>query len=97
MPQRCSFCGKTEKQHGGRACVDLSSFKRPNASRQLVAHRPGIKVVICSSKHPWAGSCGSLVSYEKYGLGWMGWRVALDNGSECYASNFEIEALTLKP
>jgi hypothetical protein len=22
MPQRCSYCGKTEKQHKGKACVD---------------------------------------------------------------------------
>ncbi len=23
MAQRCSFCGKTEKQHKGKVCVDL--------------------------------------------------------------------------
>lgn len=22
MPQRCGLCGKTEKQHKGKACVD---------------------------------------------------------------------------
>jgi len=22
MSQRCSFCGKTEKQHGGKPCID---------------------------------------------------------------------------
>ncbi len=22
MAQRCSFCGKTENQHGGKACID---------------------------------------------------------------------------
>ncbi len=27
MPQHCRFCGKTEKQHGGRPCVDVAGFK----------------------------------------------------------------------
>jgi hypothetical protein len=36
--------------------------------------------------HPWAGNIGSLIAYEKYGLGWFGWRVKLDSGQECYAN-----------
>jgi uncharacterized protein (DUF1501 family) len=27
MAQRCSYCGKTEKQHGGKACVDVAGFR----------------------------------------------------------------------
>lgn len=29
MPQRCSFCGKTEKQHRGKPCVDPRLLKAP--------------------------------------------------------------------
>ena len=28
MAQRCSFCGRTKKQHNGRACVDVEGFKK---------------------------------------------------------------------
>lgn len=28
MPQRCGLCGKTEKQHKGKACFDTKGFKR---------------------------------------------------------------------
>lgn len=28
MPQRCGLCGKTEKQHKGKACFDMDGFKR---------------------------------------------------------------------
>ncbi len=27
MAQRCSYCGKTEKQHGGKSCFDITAFK----------------------------------------------------------------------
>lgn len=40
--------------------------------------------VIITGKHPWTGERGTLVAYERYGPGWMGWRVALENGAECY-------------
>ena len=30
--RRCSFCGKTEKQHKGKACLDLRS---PGATRTV--------------------------------------------------------------
>lgn len=38
--------------------------------------------------HPWAGHSARLIAYEKYGLGWMGWRAEIDGacGHECYAS-----------
>jgi len=35
MAQRCSYCGKTEKQHGGKACVDVAGLRR--ALRETVA------------------------------------------------------------
>jgi hypothetical protein len=28
MRQRCSYCGKTERQHGGRPCVDQAGLRR---------------------------------------------------------------------
>lgn len=50
------------------------------------ALKPGDRVFITNQKHPWIGHGGELVAYEKYGLGWMGWRVRLDgNCGECYA------------
>lgn len=44
--------------------------------------------VFLRGDHPWAPSVGTLIAYEKYGLGWWGWRVELDNphGQECYAA-----------
>ncbi len=36
MAQRCSYCGRTEKQHGGVACIDLSGFHR----KALPGHTP---------------------------------------------------------
>ncbi len=47
---------------------------------------PGDRVFIKSKKHPWSGEAGELVAFEKYGLGWMAWRVQLDNGASCYAN-----------
>lgn len=26
MAQRCGYCGKTEKQHGGKACIALRGY-----------------------------------------------------------------------
>ena len=32
------------------------------------------------------------IAFEKYGLGWMGWRVKLDgNCGECYASSMHLK------
>jgi hypothetical protein len=28
MAQRCSYCGKTEKQHRGRPCVDVAGLRK---------------------------------------------------------------------
>ncbi len=33
MPQRCSFCGKTEKQHGGKACMDPQLLRAASSKR----------------------------------------------------------------
>ena len=55
----------------------------------------GERVVIVG-EHPWKGEVGSLVAYEPYGpsmMGWMGWRVALDNGTECYADRSKLRPL----
>ena len=41
--------------------------------------------------HPWAGHAGTLIVFEKYELGWTGWRVKLDeNCGECYASEDQL-------
>lgn len=45
--------------------------------------------------HPWQGERGTLVAFEEYGLGWKGWRVALDNGTECYASTLQLQKVSL--
>lgn len=48
--------------------------------------------VFVVGNHPWAGRAGELIGYEKYGLGWMGWRVALDgNCGECYANGSQLK------
>jgi len=28
MAQRCTYCGRTQKQHGGKACVDVAGFRQ---------------------------------------------------------------------
>jgi hypothetical protein len=41
--------------------------------------------------HPWGDHAGELIAYEKYGLGWFGWRVKLDgNCGECYANTQDL-------
>jgi hypothetical protein len=42
--------------------------------------------------NPWAPNVGTLIVYEKYGLGWWGWRVQLQNmaGQECYANENDL-------
>jgi hypothetical protein len=50
----------------------------------------GDRVMIIGD-HPWVTHAGTLVAFEKYGLGWYGWRVKLDeNCGECYASDDEV-------
>jgi hypothetical protein len=43
-------------------------------------------------KTPWYSRAGELVAHEKYGLGWMGWRIRLDEpfGQECYANQSQL-------
>lgn len=54
--------------------------------------KSGDRVIIIGD-HPWAGNAGTLIAFEKYGLGWNGWRVALDaNCGECYAGEHELLA-----
>lgn len=54
--------------------------------------KSGDRVMVIGA-HPWAGNAGTLVTYEKYGLGWHGWRVTLDaNCGECYAKEDELLA-----
>jgi hypothetical protein len=52
--------------------------------------KQGDRVVI-RPMHPWFGRAGELVAWEKYGLGWWGWRVLMDgNCGECYAAEKEL-------
>lgn len=49
--------------------------------------------VMITGRHPWAGHAGTLIACEKYGLGWLGWRIVLDgNCGECYAKEEEMIA-----
>jgi hypothetical protein len=60
----------------------------------------GDRVVIVAN-HPHATEAGSLVAFEEYGPGargtataglrWLGWRIALDAGGECYASPVNLK------
>lgn len=52
--------------------------------------KPGDTIKIVRAPHPWLGERGELVVFEEYGLGWRGWRVALDNGTECYADAVKL-------
>lgn len=56
--------------------------------------KPGDRVVIVG-KHPWHTHAGTLVAWEIFGLGWTGWRVALDgqHNGECYASPEDLRDL----
>ncbi len=53
------------------------------------------KRVLILSGHPWSEHVGTLVAYEKYGLGWMAWRVRLDDpfGQECYAQATQVRVI----
>jgi hypothetical protein len=53
----------------------------------------GDTVKVTGGSHPWFGERGTLVAFEEYGLGWKGWRVALDNGAECYASTLQLQRI----
>ena len=55
--------------------------------------KDGDRVFIVGKGHPWKGKAGNLIAYEKYGLGWMGWRVELDDpfGQECYARTEDLQ------
>ena len=51
----------------------------------------GARVFIKDSNHPWGSHAGELVAFEKYGLGWTGWRIKLDgNCGECYANSDQL-------
>ena len=40
MFQRCSYCGKTEKQHKGKACIDISGGeKRMYPTKKIIRNR----------------------------------------------------------
>jgi hypothetical protein len=60
--------------------------------------RPGDKALIVG-KHPWAGHSARLIAYEKYGLGWWGWRVEVDGacGQEAYAKPEELRSGNGRP
>lgn len=52
--------------------------------------KPGDRVLILQP-HPWGGCVGELIAYEKYGLGWMGWRVQLEGfRGQCYANTEQL-------
>jgi hypothetical protein len=53
--------------------------------------KPGDRVFITGPKHPYLSHAGELIAFEKYGLGWTGWRVKLDgNHGETYADPDEL-------
>lgn len=53
--------------------------------------KAGDRVFITDQKHPWVGCAGELIAYEKYGLGWMGWRMRLDgNCGESYVNANQV-------
>ena len=52
--------------------------------------KSGDRVMVIGG-HPWSGRAGTIIAFEKYGLGWTGWRIALDgNCGECYARENEL-------
>jgi hypothetical protein len=59
-----------------------------NSKTTHLADGDEVKIV---GAHPWNGERGTLIAFEEYGLGWKGWRVALENGTECYASNLQLK------
>lgn len=59
--------------------------------RRSRALQPGDRVFILQP-HPWGGCAGELIAYEKYGLGWMGWRVRMDNDMQCYANPGDLRS-----
>jgi len=66
----------------------MAPEQNPTTNHARLAEGDRVKVV---GAHPWQGERGTLVSFEEYGLGWKGWRVALDEGVECYASVIQLQ------
>jgi hypothetical protein len=50
-------------------------------------------VIKPDTDHPWGGSAGTAVCYERYGPRGMfhGWRVKLDSGRAVYATVLQLE------
>ena len=67
----------------------ISSLGRRNDPPLVLS--PGDRVFITRQTHPWFQHAGELIVFEKYGLGWTGWRMKLDgNCGETYVTPEEV-------
>lgn len=63
--------------------------------RRLIS--TGDRVFIQDGTHPWSGHAGITLAYERYGLGWTGWRIRLDgNCGECYANASQLASVSAR-
>lgn len=51
----------------------------------------GDRVFITDREHPWAGHSGELIAEEQFGLGWLRWRIKLDDGKEISATRQQLQ------
>lgn len=52
---------------------------------------PGDRVMILDQEHPWAGHSGELIAEEQFGLGWLRWKIRLDDGKEISATRQQLQ------
>jgi hypothetical protein len=72
-----------------RKAISMKVAAKPVRATELFRNGDSVFVV---GDHPWAPNVGTLIAYEKYGLGWWGWRVRLENmaGQECYVNESNL-------
>ena len=89
----CPKCGAMRFYPSGRCMQGCDGFVKqsPKSETQTTKRLAEGMSVKVGGRHPWAGERGTLVAFEEYGLGWHGWRVLLDNGTECYASVVQLQ------
>lgn len=53
--------------------------------------QPGDRVMILDQEHPWAGHSGELIAEETFGLGWVRWKIRLDDATEISATRQQLQ------
>lgn len=51
----------------------------------------GDRVFITDQEHPWRGHSGELIAEETFGLGWVRWKIRLDDATEISATRQQLQ------